>query len=147
MEAAPLGTSSAYAARHEMMEDLAGALGPFLRDQLPRGVPVSASVSSPPVPLAIVCHIGVERPDAMMDAHVMAIMDAARKVASRVFPTLPLVFEVLRPPANRYGFVAHLGSDAPQPVYPRFVSAKARIHLAHGAHASAGELLAALKGG
>ena len=147
MNTAATGDSSDYAARREMMDDFSRALAPFLREQLPASCRPEIGVTDPPAPLAVVCHLGVEDLDQALGVQLVALMEAARKVAFQAFPTLPLVFERLSPPLNRHGFVAHLGDHAPQPVYPRFVYAKARLHMRRGLRPATGEVLAAMKGG
>lgn len=136
--AGPLGptwapASTDYDAQRAMLEDLATAMRPFLRDQLPSSCRPVVAVTEPPNPLAMVVHLGVEELPVVLEARLMQVMDAVKKVQERAFPTLPLVLEVLKPPLNKYGFVAHLGENAPPPVYPRFVTAKAVARLRRGA--------------
>ena len=123
------GVSSPYAAQREMLTDVADGMRPFLRQELPASCRPEVSITSPPAELAMVVHLGVEELPLPLEARLIEIMETTQRAAAKWFPTIPLTLEVLRPPLNRYGFVAHLGQDAPEPVYPRIVAAKAHVRM------------------
>lgn len=132
------GASSAYGAELEMVTDVAAAVGPVLRARFPRA---SVIVREPPIveAVALVFQFGDELHDATIEqqADMHNVMVAIRDTALRLFPTIPLVLELLRPPvAARWGFVAHV-QPHPERIYPRLVTASAVLRPSHRGRAIA----------
>lgn len=121
--------STQFGAEMEMVRDIATAITPALRAMLPR---VDVRLRIPPeVPAtAMTVQFGDElhNPTIEQQAEMKRVMDAIRVTSQRLFPTIPLVLEILRPPVSpRWGFVAHVQEDpyGQGRIYPRIVTARA----------------------
>lgn len=120
------GVSSEYGAEMEMVTDIARAVGPVLRAKFSR---VHIALREPPqvAATAMVVQLGDELHDLTVEqqAEMVKVMDVIRDSSKRLFPTVPLKLEILRPPVSpRWGFVAHV-EPSERRIYPRIVKARA----------------------
>lgn len=121
----PRGINSDYAARRELMADLATALGPLCRDAF-AGIRVRVDIAEPPLAPALGVTVLLQRPwgrhelPAVVRARLARLMGSIRD--SWPVPSVPIDIHWLRPPEHAaHGFVVFVRqeAEAAAPLYPR----------------------------
>lgn len=125
----PIGVSSDYAAKAEMLADFAAMARHFLAEEV--GGRWVVRLEEPPLAPALGVLCQLDRPDLPVEvrADVERFMVASQKTLAKFYPSMPVEFAVLLPPLHaRHGFVVYAADCTEPPVYPRIVSA-GRIHV------------------